>query len=749
MTDEDDRDLRRLTELVAGQQAEIAKLRTAAGTDKVLHLACGVLVQQLHCTPAEASRQLLELANRSGVPPTELAADLVAQAAGVPVLSDTRTVSSDDVPEPEPAAPRTTTSGHDIADAVLDEVSRGTGAAGAILWRLSPDGALVLLGQSGLTSADLARFRHIPAPMDTLGQRVVRRREAIWLTEADAADVPLTGQWRGGRAVVPLIGPTLLGVLEVCWAEPIAEFPASLRRHLTSVAELCARTLDLRSGADRAWWPEALLDGVVDSGMFLHAVHDGDEVTDFQIDHVTELFADPAGRPASQLTGQRLAAVYPGLAVRPLFDQLVSVLRSGTAYRADHLRTVDILPTAAPGVVRLRVTRFLDGLVIALQAHDSTVKLGEMLGNVQRLGRIGGWEYQVADGRASWTGQTFMIFGVDPSDDPPTMDDLRRWIHPDDSPYLDAFLDLLLEQRQPASTTIRLVREDGTVRQLRASAEPVVTATGELVSVRGTFQDVSSHYHTEIALSATQDQLADTEDQMRQQARIALQLQRAILPPADHPLHLAGLEVVMRYQPPEEEHKVGGDWYDALELPGDRILITVGDVSGHGIHAATTMVAMRNGLRGLAVTGAAPAQLLSWLNAMLLQLYGGTAATAVCGLYDPGTRTMRWARAGHLPPLLVRDGEASMMRQPAGILLGVKPDAAYEEATVRLEPGDTLVMYTDGLVERRREILDDRLRQLIDTASRPVPDVEKFADELMLGADGSEDDTCVLVIKAG
>jgi serine phosphatase RsbU (regulator of sigma subunit) len=133
---------------------------------------------------------------------------------------------------------------------------------------------------------------------------------------------------------------------------------------------------------------------------------------------------------------------------------------------------------------------------------------------------------------------------------------------------------------------------------------------------------------------------------------------------------------------------------------------------------------------------------------MLLQLYGGTAATAVCGLYDPESRTLRWARAGHLPPLLVRDGVAAMMPQPAGILLGVKPDAAYEEATVRLEPADTLVMYTDGLVERRREVLDDRLEALIRTASRPVPDVEKFADELMLGADGSEDDTCVLVIKA-
>jgi hypothetical protein len=400
------------------------------------------------------------------------------------------------------------------------------------------------------------------------------------------------------------------------------------------------------------------------------------------------------------------------------------------------------------GAIRLRVTRFLDGLVIALRRHDSTMKLGEMLGNVQRLGRIGSWEYRVADGHRDWTGQTFMIFGADPHEEPPTMDDLRRWIHPDDMPYLDAFLDLLMEQKQPATTTLRMIREDGTVRQLRASAEPVLTSTGELETVRGTFQDVSTHYHTEIALSATQDQLADTEDQMRQQARIALQLQRAILPPADHPLHLAGLEIVMRYQPPEEEHKVGGDWYDAVELPGDRILVTVGDVSGHGIHAATTMVAMRNGLRGLAVTGAAPAQLLSWLNAMLLQLYGGTAATAVCGLYDPGSRTMRWARAGHLPPLLVRDGTAAMMDQPAGILLGVKPDAAYEEATVRLEPGDTLVMYTDGLVERRREVLDDRLRDLIAIASRPVPDVEKFADELMLGADGSEDDTCVLVVKA-
>jgi hypothetical protein len=756
-----EQDVTRLATVVGQQQAEIEQLRASNAADTLVAWACGILVQQMRCTPTEAARQLTRLARQAGVAPAELAADLVDQAAAEHEAS-TQIAPTPVTPVRAPAAEATLSmagSGTEIADAVLEEVSRGTNAAGAIIWRLTPEGTLRLLGQSGLTSGEASRWQHVPAPMvNTLSQQAVHRREPIWLRSADEAGdgTVLTGGWRGGRAVLPLLGPaTVLGILEVCWPTPVPDFPASLRHHLATLADLCARTLDLRLSdpeldADRVSGPEALLDGVLDSGLFVHAVFGRDEVTGFTISHVTERFTDPVGRPAAQLAGRQLAAVYPGLVTHPLHDQLLAVLRTGVPYQRDQLPVSAIVPgTASAKVLSLRIARFVDGLLITWRPYDTADELAAALATVERLGRIGGWEFHPADHSTIWTDHTYELFDLPVGSTPPSPEELRDRAHPDDMAYLAAFVDLLLQQRQAASTNFRFVRDDGTLRQVRASAEPVLDAAGELAYVTGTFQDISTHYQTQIALSATQDQLADTEDQVREQARIALQLQRAILPPADRPLRLAGLEAVMRYRPPEEEHNVGGDWYDAVALPGDQVLFAVGDVSGHGISAAHTMVALRNGLRGLAVTGASPGQLLSWLNSMLIQLYSGTTATAVCGLYDLGSRQLRWAKAGHLPPMLVRDGAATLLPQPAGILLGARDGVSYEEATFTAEVGDTLVLYTDGLVERRGTILDDCLTELTRIASRPVPDVSAFVDDLLDKSIGDgADDTCLLAIQA-
>ena len=174
----------------------------------------------------------------------------------------------------------------------------------------------------------------------------------------------------------------------------------------------------------------------------------------------------------------------------------------------------------------------------------------------------------------------------------------------------------------------------------------------------------------------------------------------------------------MRYRPAEEDHLVGGDWYDAVVLPSKQVLLSVGDVAGHGIEAATGMVVLRNALRGLAATGAGPAQLLTWLNIVAHHLTDSVTATAVCGLYDPahphpalGPRRAPAARPGP------RGRARPRCRCSAGILLG-----AVAEADVRggrscsSSAGDTLLMYTDGLIERRDRALQHALNDLLDIA---------------------------------
>src|SRR5579859_3099238 len=118
--------------------------------------------------------------------------------------------------------------------------------------------------------------------------------------------------------------------------------------------------------------------------------------------------------------------------------------------------------------------------------------------------------------------------------------------------------------------------------------------------------------------------------------------------------------------------------HDTVALPNGTVLIAVGDVAGHGIGAATGMVALRNALRGLAATGAGPAQLLAWLNNVAFHLTDNATATAICALYDPAHGSLRWASAGHLPPVLLTDQDAHQVGARPGVLLGALPDAAYD-----------------------------------------------------------------------
>lgn len=160
------------------------------------------------------------------------------------------------------------------------------------------------------------------------------------------------------------------------------------------------------------------------------------------------------------------------------------------------------------------------------------------------------------------------------------------------------------------------------------------------------------------------------------------------------------------------------------------------------------MVVLRNAMRGLAVTGAGPGRLLSWLNTVAHYLTEHVTATAVCGLYDPEQHTLRWARAGHLPPVLIRGQKATTLRTVSGILLGALSETTYEEEELQMEPGDTLLMYTDGLVERRDQSVQDSLAQLLTNARIPTTTLEQRLDGLLTHSKSdTDDDTCLIGIQ--
>lgn len=166
------------------------------------------------------------------------------------------------------------------------------------------------------------------------------------------------------------------------------------------------------------------------------------------------------------------------------------------------------------------------------------------------------------------------------------------------------------------------------------------------------------------------------------------------------------------------------------------------------MEAATSMVVLRNALRGLAVTGAGPGQLLTWLNSVAHHLTGTVTATAVCGLYDPQNRTLRWARAGHLPPVLVRDTGATSLPLVKGLLLGAAPQVTYEEDEVQLAVDDTLLMYTDGLIERRDRSMEESMTQLLTMVRAAPSTLDQQLDRLLTySRSDTDDDTCIIGIR--
>jgi serine phosphatase RsbU (regulator of sigma subunit) len=203
-----------------------------------------------------------------------------------------------------------------------------------------------------------------------------------------------------------------------------------------------------------------------------------------------------------------------------------------------------------------------------------------------------------------------------------------------------------------------------------------------------------------------------------QQAQLAEALQRSLL---TSPPVLSGVEVAVRYVPAAEAARVGGDWYDAFPLRDGTPVIVIGDVTGHDTAAAVAMGQLRGLLRGVAHAGAgSPAEVLRAFDEAVVDLHPDTLATAALARIETGEdgrTSLRWASAGHPPPVLVRapDGVEFLGGTLGELLIGVDPTVPRSDSTVALEAGDTVLLYTDGLVERRDSTLDAGLARLRGT----------------------------------
>jgi PAS domain S-box-containing protein len=237
-----------------------------------------------------------------------------------------------------------------------------------------------------------------------------------------------------------------------------------------------------------------------------------------------------------------------------------------------------------------------------------------------------------------------------------------------------------------------------------------------------------------------------------QQAQLAEELQRSLLtePPA-----MGEVQIVVRYVPAAEAARVGGDWYDAFPQRDGTPVLVIGDVVGHDTAAAAAMGQLRALLRGIAhFSGAGPAEVLRGLDEAIADMHTDTLATAAIARIEStdGSSCLRWANAGHPPPILLGpDRDTALLGDPVGdLMLGVDCAVARQEWVRELAPGSTVLLYTDGLVERHGSTLDlgtARLCELLrELAGNPLEELcDALLDEMLQGR--RQDDVAIVAVR--
>jgi PAS domain S-box-containing protein len=224
-------------------------------------------------------------------------------------------------------------------------------------------------------------------------------------------------------------------------------------------------------------------------------------------------------------------------------------------------------------------------------------------------------------------------------------------------------------------------------------------------------------------------------------------LQRSLLP--ERLPEIKGIQVSAIYMPGGAD--VGGDWYDAIPLEGGRVGVAMGDVVGHGIGAASLMGQLRHAMRAYAIEGHSPAGVLDRLARLVRGLDGGQMATLLYLVMDPADGTIRFANAGHVPPLVIGPDDARYLDTAHNPPLGVFESPNHIETAVELPPGSTIVLYTDGLVEERGVSIDQGLEALRLAASQDACHPDELCERLvesMLAIHAANDDIAVLALRS-
>ena len=290
------------------------------------------------------------------------------------------------------------------------------------------------------------------------------------------------------------------------------------------------------------------------------------------------------------------------------------------------------------------------------ERHDTDRRLRQregQLAEVQQAAQVGNWEWVIPEDRVTWSDEMYRIHGYPPKAFPITFEKAVAQVEEEDATRIRANLKAALGRGRDHDlppSEYRIVRADGTERVLLGKARLSVGPDGQPLRMIGTVQDV------------TEGKKAEREH------RIAETLQRSLLP--DRLPEIPGVLLAARYLPATSDLEVGGDWYDVVQLPNGSMGLAIGDVAGHGLRAASTMGQLRMALRAYALEEGSPSQVLGRVR-RLVRVLVPDIVTLIYLVFDPESGTLRFANAGHPPPLLVEgNGQTSYLEGGLGPPLG-------------------------------------------------------------------------------
>jgi serine phosphatase RsbU (regulator of sigma subunit)/anti-sigma regulatory factor (Ser/Thr protein kinase) len=310
---------------------------------------------------------------------------------------------------------------------------------------------------------------------------------------------------------------------------------------------------------------------------------------------------------------------------------------------------------------------------------------------------------------------------------------------------------IIIEDLDHADVVNPILRQKG----VRSMLGVPIHVEGRVIGVMhiGTLvrRDFDEDDVTLLQLAADRAALAIDNASISEQRAVTAIMQRTLLP--DALPQIPGMRFSAKYLPAGSGVKIGGDWYDVFQLANGRLALIIGDVAGRGVLAASVMAEIRTALRAYMVQGQELAEVVSLLNELLISMGRHRAATLSILELDPEAEELEAVTAGHLPPVLVQpNGHTRLLEQSHGLPVGVRGGLRYQGCRHPFPTGSKLLLYTDGLIERRDESIDESLQRLIVAAQdAAVRTDSSFADRVyraLLDETPLEDDVALLAIEA-